>query len=242
MVFTTGLISFLLTIISTLGYAGVLPGDALRTIPKPAEGPVKIRIGFHLIDITNVDEPNEEVEFDGAIVLKWSDPRQAYDPAELGLADSSPAEIFARIPARAYQGDFAVKEVYQGWRPHIRISNGIGDRSTNHMAIGAYPDGTMVYTEYFHARVETPMDLRIFPFDNQRLEVYLHPYNYQNNEVVLVYDPKMTGTWVQDKGIAEWTKQGINIREKTAEYVRLGGNKSNFSELVVDCRPSDLVV
>src|SRR5210317_13833 len=231
--FTAGLISFLLTI-STPSYAGVQPGDALRMIPKPTDGPVEVRIGFHLIDITDINEPNEEIEFEGAIVLKWSDPRQAYDQFELGLADINQAEILARIPFRAYQGDFAVKEIYQGWRPHIKISNGIGDRSANHMAVGVYPDGTMVYAEYFQARAETPMDLRKFPFDNQRLKVYLHTYNYQNNEVVLVYEPKMTGTWIQDKGIAEWTKQGINIREKTAEYVSEGGSKQYYSELVVD--------
>jgi len=228
----TGLITFLFTI-STLSYARVQPGDELRTIPKPADGPVKVHIGFHLINITDVNEPGEEIEFEGAIVLQWSDPRQAYDPLELGLNDMKPGEILARVPARVYQGDFAVKEVYQGWRPHIKISNGVGDRSTNHMAIGAYPDGTMVYAEYFHARVETPMDLRTFPFDNQSLEVFLHPYNYQKNEVVLVYEPKMTGTWVQDEGIAEWTKNGINITEKTAEYARFEGNKRYLSELVV---------
>jgi hypothetical protein len=230
MVFLAG---FLLTI-STLSYAGVQPGDVLRLIPKPADGPVEVRIGFHLIDITDVNEPNEEIAFEGAIVLKWSDPRQAYDPADLGGADSTPEETLARAPARAYQGDFAVKEIYQGWRPHIKISNGIGDRSTNHMAIGAYPDGTMVYAEYFQARVETPMDLRTFPFDDQRLELYLHPYNYQSNEIVLIHDPNMSGIWLLDKGIAEWTKQGIEIRERTAEYIRLGGNKQYLSELVVD--------
>ena len=231
--FTAGLISFLLTI-STLSHGGVQPGDSLRMIPKPEDGPLEVRTGFHLIDITNVDEPNEEIEFEGAIVLKWSDPRQAYDPAELGLGDVDQAEILGRIPFRVYQGDYAVKEVYQGWRPHVRISNGIGDRSPHNMFIGVYPDGTVAYAEYFHAKVETPMDLRTFPFDSQRLEVYLHPYNYQNREVALVYDPGMSGTWGQDRGIAEWTKQGINITEKTAEYVRAGGDKHLFSELVID--------
>lgn len=231
--FITVLISSLLAI-STLSYAGVQSGDSLRMIPKPADGPLEVRTGFHLIDITNVDEPSEEIEFEGAIILKWPDSRQAYDPAELGLDNIEQGEILARAPFRVYQGDFAVKEVYQGWRPHIKISNGVGDRSINHMAIGVYPDGTVVYAEYFHARVETPMDLRTFPFDSQRLEVYLHPYNYQNNEVVLVNESGMQGMWEQDKGIAEWTKQGINIRDNTAEYVRAGGYKQYYSELVVD--------
>lgn len=231
--FTAGLISFLLAI-STLSYAGLQSGDSLRMIPLSKDGPLKVHTGFHLIDITNVDEPNEEIEFEGAIVLKWFDPRQAYDPFELGLDDIDRADLLARAPYRIYQGDYAVKEVFQGWRPHIRISNGIGDRSANHMAIGVYPDGTVVYVEYFHARVETPMDLRTFPFDSQRLEVYLHPYNYQNKEVVLVYEPGMTGAWEQDKGIAEWEKHGINIKENTVEYARVEGEKQHFSELVVD--------
>jgi hypothetical protein len=221
-----------------LSHAQVQPGDGLRTIPKPSDGPVEVHIGFHLIDITDINEPNEEIEFEGAIVLKWSDPRQAYDLAELGLGEMKPPEILSRVPTRIYQGDFAVREVYQGWRPHIKISNGIGDRSPSHMSIGAYPDGTMIYAEYFQARVETPMDLRTFPFDNQSLEVFLHPHNYQKNEVVLVYEPKMSGTWIQDEGIAEWTKKGVNISEKTAVYDRLEGGKRYLSELVVDIKIS----
>ena len=244
LVLTIGLTAFLL-LNCILSYAQVQPGDALRTIPKPVDGPVEVHIGFHLIDITDINEPNEEIEFEGAIVLKWSDPRQAYDPAELGLGEMKYLEILARVPGRVYQGDFAVKEVYQGWRPHIKISNGIGDRSTSHMAIGAYPDGTMIYAEYFQARVETPMDLGTFPFDSQSLEVYLHPYNCHNTEVILAYEPKMTGTGIQDEGIAEWTKEGITLRERTAVYDRLEGEKRFISELVVDInisrRPGHIV-
>jgi hypothetical protein len=51
---------------------------------------------------------------------------------------------------------------------------------------------------------------------------------------VLIHDPNMSEIWLLDKGIAEWTKQGIEIRERTAEYIRLGGNKQYLSELVVD--------
>jgi len=226
-------IAFLLGI-SSMCFAGVQPGDEGRTIPKPADGPVEVRVGFNVIDITNVNEREEVIEFEGALVLKWKDPRQAYDPADLGPGNSDTAEIPARAPSRIYQGDFAVKEIYEGWRPHVKISNGIGDRSRNHMAIGAYPDGTMVYAEYFKAQVETPMDLRTYPYDRQSLEVYLHAYNYKSNEVVLLKDPETTGTWLVDEGIAEWEKHGIEIREKTIEYSFLGGNKHQISELVVD--------
>jgi hypothetical protein len=235
-----------LSSISTLCYASVQPGDDMRAIPKPADGPVEVRVGFNVIDITDVNERDEVIEFEGAIVLKWADPRQAYDPAELGLANLDSAEAKTLVPARIYQGDFAVKELYQGWRPHMKISNGVGDRSANHMAIGAFPDGTMIYAEYFKAQIETPMDLRRFPFDSQSLEVYLHAYNYRNNEVLLVEDPNITGAWVVDEGIAEWEKQGIVIREQTAEYIFLGGNKQYFSELVVDVnigrRPGHIIL
>jgi hypothetical protein len=241
---TVGLVTLLLGI-STQCYADVQPGDELRTIPKPADGPLEVRVGFHLIDINSVNEREEAIEFEGVIAVRWSDPRQAYDIAELGLADIDSAETLARAPARIYQGDFEVKELYQGWRPHIKIANGIGDRSASHMAIGAFPDGTVVYAEYFHAKVETSMDLRTFPFDSQSLEVYVQPYNYQNNEVVLVHDPNMSGDRARDKGIAEWAKRGIKIRERTAEHVRLGGSRQYISELVVDIgiarRPGHIV-
>lgn len=207
--------------------------DHLRGIPN-GDGPVEVRIGFQLFDITDVDEKEETISFEGGIYLMWMDSRQAYDPVKVGLPNGGwvPGD-YSRPPRRIYQGDFEVKEVFQGWRPYITLSNGIGNRQITNMMVGIWPDGMLYYGERFFAKAETPMNLQRFPFDRQSIQLYFHPFLYQRKEVVLIFSDAMAGSWQQDTGIAEWKKMDVEIKERPLEYVMMDGNKRISSELVV---------
>jgi len=227
-----GLVAVLLSVAGSNDASALDPGY-LRSLPK-SEGPVEVQIGFHVFDITDVSEKDETIDFDGAIYMRWMDPRQAYDPADFGYsaADFPPGD-YSRSPPRLYQGDFAVKEVFEGWRPRIKFANGIADRQKTFMAVGVWPDGSVGYTDHFQAKAETPMNLRRFPFDQQSLGLYLYPIFHQRDEVQLVHVESMSGTWQQDSGIAEWTKRGIQLEEHTVEYAHLGGRTAVYSQLLV---------
>ncbi len=230
-----------------LGHADEQNDEQIRTLPR-SERPVKVHIGFHVSNITDISEKEETIDFEGEIYLMWMDPRQAYDPAELGLSkeDFVPGD-YARAPPRIYQGDLAVNELFEGWRPHIKLANGIADRQKTYMAVGVWPDGMMAYADHFNAKIESPMSLRSFPFDHQTLKVYLRPYAYQEDEVILVHERWMSGTWQQDSGIAEWTKLGLEIEQDTLEYLHLDGeHKERYSQLVVSInvarRPGHILI
>ncbi|MBW2159665.1 MAG: hypothetical protein JRH14_06825 [Deltaproteobacteria bacterium] len=227
-----GLLAALLSIAGASEAKAIDP-DHLRALPK-SDGPLQVQIGFHVFDITDISEKDETIDFDGAIYLQWHDPRQAYDPADFGYsAEDFPSGDTSRSPPRLYQGEFAVKEVFQGWRPHIKFANAIGDRQTTYMAIVVWPDGTVVYADHFLAKAETPMNLRRFPFDRQSLELYLVPHWHQAHEVELVHADGMSGTWQQDSGIAEWEKLGLKLEEQAFEYVHRDGVKKVVSQLLV---------
>ncbi|MBW2461407.1 MAG: hypothetical protein JRH11_07155, partial [Deltaproteobacteria bacterium] len=225
--------------------AQVQEGDALRGLPVQ-DGPIQVSIGFHLIKITDVDEREETIDFEGGIYLMWKDPRQAYDPAAEGLPDHGfTPGAYNTMPPRLYQGDFAVKEVFVGWRPQVRLNNGIGDRAMSYMAVGIWPDGMVVYTDQFHAKAETPMALRAYPFDTQRLEIFVSPYALGNHRVKLVHAPGLAGSWEQDSGIADWKILGIDVGEETTDFEMLDGTDRTFSQLVVgigiERRPSHIL-
>lgn len=207
-------------------------GPHLRGLP-PADGPVQVAIAVHVIDFTDVNEKEETIGFEGAIRLNWMDPRLAYDPRELGMPDKgfAPGD-YRKTPQRIYQGDFAVKEVFPGWRPHVVISNAVGGRDSRYMAIGIYPDGMVYYVDYFHASVETPMNLRRFPFDRQELKVYLHPAVYRRDEVLLVMTDTGIASWEVDQGIADWRKLGFTAEERPRDYASPRGTRT-VSELEV---------
>lgn len=202
-------------LVSTI--CAVLPSEAKEDVflggPPPGVEPLRVSIGFNLVNITDVSEKAETIDFDGAIYMHWKDPRLAHDPASVGSPDFVPGD-YSRAPRLIYQGDFAVKELFDGWRPHLVIPNGIENRKTTNPTIGIWPDGMVEYSETFFAKVETPMNLRRYPFDRQTLEVFFHPAVYTRDEVVLVPDDRLARTWNQNMGIAEWTRETVTMVER----------------------------
>ena len=205
----------------------------LTAIP-PQEEPLKVSISFSLVNITAINEREETIEFDAMIHMSWMDPRLAYDPAEYGVEDGefTPGD-YSKSPRHIYLNDFAVKELFPGWWPSLVIPNGIGDRNTTNMSVGVWPDGRVQYVESFDAIVETPMRLRRFPFDRQALDVFIHPFVYNRDELVLVPQDRLARTWNQDMGIAEWTRKDLDMSERPVELVHFDGSKTTISEFVV---------
>jgi hypothetical protein len=101
------------------------------------------------------------------------------------------------------------------------------------MAVGVWPDGMVVYAETFFARVETPMDLRRYPFDRQSLEVFFHPFHYQRDEVVLIPNDALAATWNQNLGIAEWAREAVLMSERPIEIEYFDDRLVTMSEFVV---------
>jgi hypothetical protein len=196
------------------------------------EKPLQVQVGFNLMDITDVSEKQETIDFDGALYLNWIDTRLAYDQVEAGMLDFVSGD-YSHAPSRIYQGDFAVKEIFEGWRPFIVIPNGIGDRSITNMTISVWPDGKVEYSETFYAKIETPMDLRMFPFDKHALEIYFHPINYKNDELILIPDDHLARKWNKNTGIAEWIQGDIIMGEAPTEIAYFDESKDTISEFSV---------
>lgn len=212
----------------------------------PGDRPLEVLIGFNLVNITDVGEREETLDFEGAVYLEWKDPRLAYEPEDYGMpADWTPGD-YSRAPAQIYQGDFAVKELFEGWRPHVVIPNGIGNRATTNMAVSIWPDGFVEYAETFYVKAETPMDLRRFPFDTQNLEVFFHPFVYQRDEVVLIPDDRLARTWDQNMGVADWSREKVTMHERPVEIAYFDDSRSEVSEFVVTMtikrRPTHIII
>ena len=200
-------------------------------IPLNSE-PLKVQMGFTLSNITDVNEREETIDFDGALFLKWNDDRLAYDPTSVGYAIDYKLGDHSQMPRLIYQGDFSVKEIFEGWRPYILLQNGIGDRVQSNISLGVWPDGTVAYGETFSAKAETPMDLRRFPFDRQKLEIYFQVFLYNQDQLLLIPDENLAGTWDQNIGIAQWENEGFLFSERTIELKTLSGRKKAKSEFI----------
>lgn len=58
--------------------------ESLRA-PPPGDDPVEVLVGFNLVNISDVGEKEETIDFEGAIYLEWKDRRLAYEPADYGM-------------------------------------------------------------------------------------------------------------------------------------------------------------
>ena len=76
------------------------------------------------------------------------------------------------------------------------------------------------------------MDLRLYPFDRQSLEVFFHPNVYDRSELTLVPDDRLSRTWDQNMGIAEWERDAVRLSERPVEITRFDGTRYAISEFV----------
>ena len=201
--------------------------NPLSTKPK-SEGPIEVQVGYSIINITDINEKAETVDFDGAIYLRWRDKRLAYKPDSLNENLD-----YGDSPEISFNGPFRVQELYEGWRPYFYIANGIGNRKINSQSIGIYPDGTVLYSEFFDLRLETPMDLRLYPFDAQTFSIFIHPTGYSRDELIFIPNESLSYTWNKNLGIAEWERLGDKITESEVYLNKHDGNEKAISELEI---------
>ncbi len=142
-----------------------------RSDLPPGDRPVVVKAGFMLYDITEIEESTETFEFEGALLLSWHDPRQAFDPDTEGVTE------------RIYKGSYEYEELYGGWRPQAFLANESGAYDRQGIVLRIEPDGTAWYVEEIDAVAESPMDLRFFPFDEQTLQIHFKFLGYRMDEV-----------------------------------------------------------
>lgn len=154
---------FLLALLTSVAHAG--------TGVPPGERPLVVKAGFMLYDINEIEESTETFEFEGALILSWHDPRQAFDADAEGITE------------RVYTGSFQYSELYRGWKPQVFLANESGSYDRQGIVLRIEPDGTVWYLEEIDARAESPMYLRFFPFDTQLLQIHFKLLGYDARDV-----------------------------------------------------------
>ena len=141
--------------------------------PPVGDGPVVVTADFQLQDINSIDDEPETFEFTGVLVLRWKDPRQAFDPKVIGLNE------------KIYQGDYQFNELSPSWYPQVVLANDCGLYERDAVVLRVGPDGPSTLTTTINAVVETDFSMRLYPFDSQSLEAVFELIGFNRNEVVL---------------------------------------------------------
>jgi hypothetical protein len=107
--------------------------------PPKGDGPVVVRASFQVRDINDIDDEAETFEFGGVLKLTWHDERQAFDPAEAGVAE------------KIYQGAYQFNELSPAWYPQVVLVNESGLFEKHGVILRVQPDGTLTLVETVNA-------------------------------------------------------------------------------------------
>ena len=185
--------------------------------PKEA-GPVVVRARFELQDINEINDGAETFEFTGVLTLKWHDPRQAFDPAVVGVEE------------KIFQGSYQFNELATGWYPQVVLVNASGLYQKNGVVLRVQPDGTSTLIETLNATAKTEFNMSRFPFDGHRLEAVFEVLGFDRDEVLLQVESEAASAFARDVRIPQWTLTGasMSVRDRAASYAGRRGIASAF--------------
>lgn len=143
------------------------PYDHEPTAEPPMIGgkPVVVSVSLHVINLSKIDDSAQHFDIDGYLFTRWNDPRLAF-------VSKGPGDL-----VRSYQpGEI--------WSPRLEIVNATAPRERHDTSISGAPDGDVTYVERFNAELSARFELKRYPFDIQTLEIFIHPFLPDANQIV----------------------------------------------------------
>ena len=173
--------------------------DVAKNKLPPGPRPIEVQARFFLSDINDINERTETFEIKGLLALQWRDERHVFDPKIEG------------VDKKRYQGTFQFLEEYNAWWPQLVLSNGVGTIPLQSVSLSIAPNGTLLFIQEITAVVESPMDLRRYPFDEQELKAIFEPLAYYGTEMRLVTGPEMIDLPDRPVRVAGWELRGLSV-------------------------------
>jgi hypothetical protein len=170
-----------------LAPAAAAAEPSLRVLSPPdpqAATPVTIVVGD--LQVFSIREQEEVFQLGGRLVLRWVDPRQAFDPDAAGTY---------RLE---YQGQ-AAEDKLDGdvWWPDVEFVDAVGSRDRMAVNLTLDADGEVWYRERFLVDIKQDFYLGDFPYDQHRISFAVEPFTYSSRAVRFVAEDTgpVTASW-----------------------------------------------
>jgi hypothetical protein len=155
-----------------------VPEASLHERPLSEAGPSQVSTSLYVLDIGSVSDHAQQFTADFVVELRWQDPRLA---------------------AAGRSCRYSLDDV---WHPWVQIFNQRNLDERLRRQVVAEPDGIVSYVQRYYGSLGGPLDLRQFPFDQQRLTISLVSF-YESGEVKLVFNEELTGR-DENASVAGW--------------------------------------
>ncbi|MHB8384038.1 MAG: hypothetical protein ACYDC3_17050 [Candidatus Binataceae bacterium] len=156
--------------------------------PMVGGKPVIVSVSLHVINLSKIDDSAQHFDIDGYLFARWNDPRLEY-------VSKGPGDLI-----RTYRrGEI--------WIPRLEFVNATSPRKIHDTSISVAPSGNVTYVERFNAELSARFQLRRYPFDTQDLEIFVHPFVADANQIVFT---------LRDSDV--WTASEFNTYSSLAQW------------------------
>lgn len=179
----------------------------INTTP-PSDGPVKVGISLYLENLSNVVPDIETVEFEFRFILTWFDPRLAF------------ASSAASQKPKIYRRDAALKQLSEIWVPPYAFIDARGDVKSKGEQLIITPDGHVTLVRLISAEIETTINVKKFPFDEQTIEINIGQLLLSENNIFYVASTLDVG-YDKEAELPEWVllKYDTRVENNGKNYV-----------------------
>jgi hypothetical protein len=207
--------------INTVAEQDVSPEIPHFVVPPNGDGPTLVDIGLFVKGISEIDPVHNTFTVEGFIDMIWCDPRESFDPEELGWHE----KIFLEEAAHG--------ELSLIWWPDITFPNASGSRDTENLEVIIFEDGTVEYEERFAITLEAHFDLAMFPFDTQHLEIQIESLAWSERYMLFHEEEDMIGL-SEEFQLPEWTWDAETDLTSRIEEVQELRDDAPFAEFIVE--------
>ncbi len=196
-------------------------GETKSPPPPPIhDGPIHISVGVYILQITSIDQTDEEFSIEGFMDWIWHDPRLAFDAEEYGAAHTE--FVNEEVKSLLFRN--------QIWWPDLEITNERGKRAIEDRVLTVHADGKVEYMERFHASIQADFNLKKFPFDPQTFHIRLESFIYPHTIVQLGINEHRIG-YSDHLGEEEWVLSKVTPVIADREEIR---SDEAFSEFTLE--------
>ena len=174
------------------------------TTPPSTDGPTTVEINLQITELSDIDVLKSRFRFEGYGDFRWCDPRSAFD---------------AEAEGRDVRRHFGMSGRYPVWSTDLSVANGVGAFEVTRRLIEIHSDGSIRVSGYFNSVVAAPFDLRLFPFDQQTLEIKIESVTYNGETIQFITDDSRV-SFAPDLFLPEWRIEEIHARVEQTVNVR----------------------
>ena len=199
--------------------AGRAEERALDRLPDGVELPLRVRVAVRVLNIVEVKEVAGQVRLHLEATQRWSDPRNRFDPIEVGAP---------RVDRVGKDAEAFLERI---WTPGLVADNQTGEVKSRTIAVSAHADGEIVVVERWEADFRVAMNMTAFPFDRQQLKVSFSLPRWSKQEVVLIATEadRHFSSVEREVAVVDWQPTGLAFTH--AETA--GWNARSYSRLDV---------